>query len=176
MLGWIELSEKTGLYLILLQLAISERFASLLPAFVGLLTGMAYEYDFLGMKRFRLPSFLEIPLKKLGHWFISMVAMVYSSNPTNARRGGGGGRDGFLRDNQPTNLPTPNNNNNTNGLRHLGRNTNNNNNNLSQSTNDFYQELPPPDETSIATLTVRYIILSLSLFLSHNIFYLFLVY
>ena len=56
----IQVSEKSGIYLLALQLFFNAGFQSIIPALIGLLTGYLYSRDFLRVQKYRLPAFFEV--------------------------------------------------------------------------------------------------------------------
>jgi hypothetical protein len=56
----IAISEKSGIYLLALQLFLNNGFKSIVPALFGVVTGFLYARDILRVQRLRLPAFLEV--------------------------------------------------------------------------------------------------------------------
>lgn len=135
----LEFSEKSGIYLLALQLFFSDGIRSAIAAFSGILAGYLYYKNVFLVQRYRLPKVFENVFK-----FVS--AITSSLLPEQRPRGG---RNQTQAGQQPrARQPTPNMNNTGNNDfdihdfetlgRHFGRAAN--------------MQLPPPDEESIQTL------------------------
>jgi hypothetical protein len=57
----IEFSEKSGIYLLSLQLLLSDGIKSLLPSLAGIITGYFYYRNYCGIQqRLKLPKFFDV--------------------------------------------------------------------------------------------------------------------
>jgi len=54
------MSEKSGIYLLAVQVLFSHGLSSLLAGLIGFLTGYLYDVDGMGLQKFRFPVFIEV--------------------------------------------------------------------------------------------------------------------
>ena len=83
----LSLSEKSWTYVLLLQLALSGGFESVLPAGCGFISGLLYIRNFGGLQKVRLPARLESVFAVLGGFFSSLIPSSAAGTAATSQRG-----------------------------------------------------------------------------------------
>jgi hypothetical protein len=142
----IEFSEKSGIYLLSVQLLLCDGIKSVLPSLAGIITGYLYYRNYCGLQqRLVLPKFFDVSfvrhfliyyLLSVSQKFFRLLNVLISSfnPPADQAQQSRGGSQRARQPSQPANQPR-----------------------YQQQQQQQMFEQPPPDEESIQTLMVSQI-------------------
>jgi len=151
-IGWLKFNDKSLIYVLLIQLLLSNGLRSILPGLTGLLFGILYSIDKIYLNRLRIPLFIRL-------WFRRTILPYIQSIPPQQAAASGNYRSSVsssssssssnIRNNTTINNTINRRNNNSGSTTTTTTTTTRNNNNVSDNT---LSEGPEPTPEAIQEL------------------------